>query len=151
MAAYKWLGDYAAEVAKIYERGGDTEGTYRTAIQNMLEAAAKDFAPKVIIQQEPERAGDLGSPDFRVLSEGGGIVGYVECKTPGANLHKLTTKAQIKKYRALSENILLTDSFRWLRLRDGNAVADVRLSENEVTALDFAVAAGHFQFPNRHL
>ena len=129
MATYKWLGDYAAEVAKIYERGGDTEGTYRTAIQNMLEAAAKDFAPKVIIQQEPERAGDLGSPDFRVLSEGGGIVGYVECKTPGANLHKLTTKAQIKKYRALSENILLTDSFRWLHLRDGNAVADVRLSE----------------------
>ena len=151
MAAYKWLGDYAAEVAKIYERGGDTEGTYRTAIQNMLEAAAKDFAPKAVIQQEPERAGDLGSPDFRVLSEGGGIVGYVECKTPGANLHKLTTKAQIKKYRALSENILLTDAFRWLHLRDGNAVADVRLSENEVTALDFAVAAGHFQFPNRHL
>ena len=125
----KWLTDYAAKISKIKEDDKATELSYREPIQAMLREAAKAFGADVGILHEPGRTKDLGSPDFRVSSKGGGIVGYVECKTPGADLQKLTTKAQVQKYRALSENILLTDAFRWLHLRDGNAVADVRLSD----------------------
>ena len=129
MAALKWLSNYAVKIGKIKEKVDATEASYRTSIETMLQEAAKEFGANVDILHEPGRAKDLGSPDFRVSSKGGGIVGYVECKTPGADLHKLTGKKQIQKYRALSENILLTDSFRWLHLRGGNTVADVRLSE----------------------
>ena len=129
MATHKWLTDYAAQIGNIREDNKATELSYREPIQAMLREAAKAFGADVGILHEPGRTKDLGSPDFRVSSKGGGIVGYVECKTPGADLQKLTTKAQVQKYRALSENILLTDAFRWLHLRDGNAVADVRLSD----------------------
>ena len=139
MATHKWLGDYAAEAAKIRERGGDTEASYRPAIKDMLEAAAKEFGVEVDVLHEPARARDLGSPDFRVSSKGGGIVGYVECKAPGANLQKPATKAQVQKYRALSENIVLTDSFHWLHLH-GKNIGNAHLSgkpgkhEREVAA-----------------
>ena len=140
MATHKWLGDYAAEVAKIYERGGETEASYRKPIQDMLEAAAAEFGAEVSILHEPAQAKDIGSPDFRVSSKGGGIVGYVECKAPGANLQKPATKAQVQKYRALSENIFLTDSFRWMLLRGDNIAGSAHLSgkpgkhEREVAA-----------------
>ena len=138
MATLKWLSDYAAKIGGIKDDPDATEGSYRTPIETMLQDAANEFGADVDILQEPGRAKGLGSPDFRVSSKGGGIVGYVECKAPGANLHELTTKTQIQKYRALSENILFTDSFRWLYLRGGDTVADVRLSDRS----DYEAASG---------
>ena len=138
MATLKWLSDYAAKIGGIKDDPDATEGSYRTPIETMLQNAAKEFGADVNILQEPGRAKGLGSPDFRVSSKGGGIVGYVECKAPGADLHELTTNEQIQKYRALSENILLTDSFRWLYLRGGDTVADVSLSDRS----DYEAASG---------
>ncbi len=124
-----WLTTYAADITKTAAVGGATEHSYRTPIEIMLRAASNEFGANVNILQEPGRAKNLGAPDFRVAAADGGVVGYVECKTPGADLQKLTTKAQLQKYRALSENILLTDSWRWLLLRAGKTAAAARLSE----------------------
>ena len=130
MAAAHWLSRYIGDIDDIREAGNATELSYRTPIEQMLQEAAAEFDAKVNIRQEPGRTKSIGAPDFLISAkDGGGVVGYVECKAPGADLQKQTTKAQVEKYRALSENILLTDSFRWLHLREGKTAADVQLAK----------------------
>ena len=127
--AMHWIATYIGGIADIAAADGTTEFSYRTAIDNMLQAAAAEFGVAADILQEPSRVKNSGAPDFRISAKGGGVIGYVECKTPGENLQKLTIKAQLEKYRALSGNILLTDSWHWLLLRDGKKIGHVVLTE----------------------
>ena len=129
MHAMHWIATYTKEITAVAATGNATEFSYRTAIDNMLHAAVTEFGLDARILQEPSRIKNSGAPDFRVSAKGGGVIGYVECKTPGDNLQKLTTKAQLEKYRALSGNILLTDSWHWLLLRDGKKIGHVVLTE----------------------
>jgi len=82
-----------------------TEHTGRGA----LEALLCHFAPKgVRVQHEPKREKDKGAPDFKI-SRPGAILGYVEVKEIGTNLDKVLKSNQIRRYRELSGNILVTD------------------------------------------
>ena len=122
-----WLAQYIVAINGIKDMGNATEASYRTPIQTMLQAAAAEFGAAVNILHEPGRAKKFGSPDFLVSAKGGGVVGYVECKRPGADLDEIAGGEQIRKYRVMSENIMLTDSFRWLHLRDGKICGDIRI------------------------
>ncbi len=93
--------------------GEKTEHTDRDALKALLEAYAQDIAAGILVQHEPKRAGDKGAPDFKI-SHGGMILGYVENKAIGENLTKVLKSDQIKKYRQLSENILVTDYLEWV-------------------------------------
>ncbi len=134
-----WITTYTHSIATIAAGGDATEFSYRTDIENMLKAAAAEFGVVADILQEPSRIKNSGAPDFRISAKGGGVIGYVECKNPGENLSKLLGKAQLEKYRALSDNILLTDSWRWYWLRDGKKIEDAILTEkpNTKTKADF--------------
>ena len=99
-----------------------TELTYRPALDVFLKSAAEDLGKKTLqILHEPRRT-KYGAPDFAVLGNGGAIVGYIECKKPGENLEKLLRGEQLKKYSALSPNILLTDSWRFILMQGGVAI-----------------------------
>lgn len=124
-----WLSKYAAQIAGIEKRRGVTEASYRSPIETMLRDAAGEFSLDVDILHEPEREKNIGAPDFLVSAKSGGVVGYVECKKPNADLVKLAGGKQMQKYRALSENLLLTDSFRWLHLLNGDICRDVRIGK----------------------
>ncbi len=89
-----------------------TEHTDRGALEALLSALA---GPDILVQHEPKRQDDKGSPDFKITIKGA-ILGYVEVKQIGANLDAVLKSEQIKKYSALSKNILLTDylHFIWL-------------------------------------
>ncbi len=102
-----------------------TEHSSRGALKALLD----HFKPaKAIVTHEPKRAQDKGSPDFKV-AQAGQIIGYVENKAVGDNLDAVLKSAQIKKYQALSPNLLITDYLRWVWLKDGKVLADVRLGE----------------------
>ena len=58
----------------------------------------------------------------------------MECKKPGDNLSKSPTKAQLKKYSALSNNILLTDSWNWLLLRGGKSILSATLTKKKLSS-----------------
>lgn len=93
-----------------------TEHTGRTALENFLKTvAAASGDGRVSVQQEPKREKDKGAPDFKI-SRQGMILGYVETKPVGENLDRVLKSAQLKKYRSLSDNILLTDylHFIWI-------------------------------------
>lgn len=89
-----------------------TEHTDRAALEALLAGFGRTG---VVVQHEPRRQDDKGSPDFKITS-GGAVLGYVEVKTIGENLDAVLKSAQIKKYRLLSDNILLTDylHFIWI-------------------------------------
>ena len=111
-----------------------TEFSYRAPLQALFQAAAErlrvdgDIDARLEILHEPKREPGIGAPDFRVAA-GGGAVGYVECKKPGQNLDRLLRREQLEKYRALSENILLTDSRRFVLLRGGAKAAEAVLPD----------------------
>ena len=90
-----------------------TEHTGRSALKSLLNAFAGTFAKGVVVQHEPKRAQGKGAPDFK-LSKTGSILGYVETKGVGENLDAVLKSDQIKKYKTLSGNILLTDYLQWV-------------------------------------
>ncbi len=90
-----------------------TEHTGRAALQELLNAFAGPVEANV--QHEPKRVAEKGAPDFKI-SRQGMVLGYVETKSIGENLDKVLRSGQIKRYRELSDNILLTDylHFIWI-------------------------------------
>jgi hypothetical protein len=92
-----------------------TEHTDRGALQSLLEAIADDAAKGVAVHHEPKRVAEKGAPDFKVTRKGL-ILGYVENKAIGENLDKALKSDQIKRYKELSDNIILTDylHFIWI-------------------------------------
>jgi hypothetical protein len=90
-----------------------TEHTGRAALETLLGQFAEDTGTGVRVQHEPKRDKEKGAPDFKV-SQHGMILGYVEVKEVGTNLDKILKSDQIKRYRELSDNIILTDYLQWI-------------------------------------
>lgn len=91
-----------------------TEHTGRTALETLLNTFARDAAaPGLNVQHEPLREAGKGAPDFKVTRQGR-ILGYVEVKQVGENLDRVLKSDQIKRYRTLSSNIILTDYLEWV-------------------------------------
>ena len=100
--------------------GEHTEHTGRSALEGLLnEFAAEAGAKGTAVQHEPKRVADKGAPDFKIKRQGM-ILGYVEVKEFGTNLDKVLKSDQIKRYKSLSQNIILTDylHFVWIN-KDG--------------------------------
>ena len=95
-----------------------TEHTGRTALENLLHAVAEGADGNITVQQEPKRVADKGAPDFKV-SQPGMILGYVETKPVGENLDQVLKSDQLKRYRSLSDNILLTDYLHFIWISKG--------------------------------
>ena len=109
-------GGFDAYLRKLREIPLDehTEHTGRSALETLLnQFAGEALAPGITIQHEPKREADKGAPDFKIKRQGM-IRGYVEVKEIGSNLDKVLKSDQIKRYRALSDNILLTDYLQWV-------------------------------------
>jgi hypothetical protein len=90
-----------------------TEHTHRSALENLLRAIALTSNKKITIQQEPKREDQFGAPDFKVKCVES-IIGYIENKKLGEDLNKVLKSAQIKKYLAVSNNILITNYTEWI-------------------------------------
>lgn len=93
-----------------------TEHSHRTPLETLLKEIAKSSNPDIKILHEPKREGKFGSPDFKVTYVNS-IVGYVENKKMNDVLDVIRKSAQVKKYKELSDNILLTNyrEFMWVK------------------------------------
>jgi len=96
-----------------------TEHSKRSALENLLKQAAVEYQNndnKIIVLHEPKRKENYGSPDFKIYTASS-IIGYVENKKVTEILDKILKSDQIKKYRELSDNILLTNyiDFVWIK------------------------------------
>lgn len=95
-----------------------TEHSKRFALETLFREVAETVVSKneIKVLHEPKRKDNYGSPDFKIYTESS-IIGYVENKKITENLDKVLKSAQIKKYRELSPNILLTNylDFVWIK------------------------------------
>jgi hypothetical protein len=95
-----------------------TEHTDRPAMQVLLDVFASCAGHDINVQHEPKRVAEKGAPDFKVMKPGT-ILGYVETKAIGENLAKVFKSNQLRRYRELSSNIVLTDYLEWIWIRNG--------------------------------
>jgi len=97
-----------------------TEHSKRFALETILRELASGCAAantnKINVLHEPKRKDNYGSPDFKIYSENS-IIGYVENKKITENLDKILKSEQIKKYRELSQNLIITNyiEFVWIK------------------------------------
>ncbi len=120
-----YFSKYLQEISHIETNGGTTEHSYRTPLENLL----NEFSPAEIkVLQEPSKVSGGGAPDFRITNQGGAIVGYIECKKPGEDIDKAINSEQIKKYRKLSPNIILTDYRKFVLMRNGKSLKKCHLT-----------------------
>lgn len=94
----------------------DKEHTYRTPLENLLNAL-KGESKTIHIKHEPNNDKEgRGAPDF-LITKDSLTLGYIENKRINAPLDEITQSPQIQKYFRLSSNIILTDYLRFCLLR----------------------------------
>ena len=90
----------------------DKEHTYRTPLENLLNAL-KGESKAIHIKHEPNNDKEgRGAPDF-LITKDFLILGYIENKRINEDLNKILQTQQIKKYLDLSLNLILTDYLRF--------------------------------------
>lgn len=130
------INNYLNSIKNMSEK--DKEHTHRSALENLLNeikehtgnnAKAGMFAKIKIVHEPNNDKEGRGAPDFR-FEINSLILGYIENKRVNANLDEIIKSEQIKKYLELSDNIIITDYLRFIRIdKDGNIISEVRLCE----------------------
>ena len=130
------INNYLNSIKNMSEK--DKEHTHRSALENLLNeikehtrnnAKAGMFAKIKIVHEPNNDKEGRGAPDFR-FEINSLILGYIENKRVNANLNEIIKSEQIKKYLELSDNIIITDYLRFIRIdKNGNITSEVRLCE----------------------
>ena len=123
------INNYLNSIKNMSEK--DKEHTHRSALQillNEIKDATGNGRIKIIHEPNNDKEG-RGAPDFR-FEINSLILGYIENKRVNANLDEIIKSEQIKKYLELSDNIIITDYLRFIRIdKNGNITSEVRLCE----------------------
>ena len=123
------VNNYLNSIKNMSEK--DKEHTHRSALQillNEIKDATGNGRVKIVHEPNNDKEG-RGAPDFR-FEINSLILGYIENKRVNANLDEVIKSEQIKKYLELSDNIIITDYLRFIRIdKNGNITSEVRLCE----------------------
>ncbi len=122
--AMKHLNEYINEVSKVKD---ELEHSGRTFLQNLLTEFASTHKINIIHESKRDKKG-RGAPDFKFLFNDTEI-GYLENKKIGENLDEVLKSDQIRKYKTLTDNLILTDYLRWIWIYKTEVIRDVRLCE----------------------
>jgi hypothetical protein len=115
------LHDYLDRIADLERRGEAREESFYPCLLGLFEGYAEHRGRADLqLTQLPRKTQDC-LLDLQVR-RGTGIVGYVEAKRPRANLDLIAESAQVRRYRTVFPNLLLTN-FRELRLYRGKLLA----------------------------
>ena len=118
---------YFKEIHKIYTDGDFREESFYSSFKSLVEECSKLFqiqaeASVLVLPKKTE----AGIPDFRI-GKNGEIVGYVEAKSPDANLREIEGSEQLKRYRNSLPNLILTNFLEFRLYRYGNPIDNVEV------------------------
>ncbi|WP_424947880.1 type ISP restriction/modification enzyme [Candidatus Spongiihabitans sp.] len=114
---------YLKQLDQHYKAGNATEHTYRAALQSLLETTLPDIA----VTNEPKQI-ECGAPDY-VLTRNAIPLGYIEAKDLDKDLNDKAHAAQLRRYTESLGNLIFTNYLEFRLIRDGEAVATVRIAE----------------------
>ena len=123
----KTLASYFKEIHKIYTGGDFREESFYSSLKSLIEECCKLFrieaeASVLILPKKTE----AGIPDFRI-GKNGEIVGYIEAKSPDANLRETEDSQQLKRYRDSLPNLILTNFLQFRLYRNGDLIDNVEV------------------------
>ena len=100
---------YISKVEADYRKGIATEHTYRSSLENLMEALGRGIQ----VSNDPKHI-ECGAPDF-IVEKGKVPLGYVETKDVGVGLDRIEKTDQMRRYLKALNNLILTDylEFRW--------------------------------------
>ncbi|MEW6676115.1 MAG: N-6 DNA methylase, partial [Nitrospirota bacterium] len=114
---------------KIYEistRGDAREESYYTALSELFKEYAKSTVKRSIHITTLPKKTEAGNPDFRVWDGKQHIVGYIEAKPPTTEyLDQIEATEQLKRYRHIFPNLILTNFFEFRLYRNGDLMDKV--------------------------
>jgi hypothetical protein len=111
------IADYLKAIHEMFSSGDAREESYYTILESLIEKMWKinfPHDPRIIII--PKRT-EAGNPDFVIKDDKSRIAGYIEAKAPLKNLDEAENSKQLRRYREVFPNLLLTNflEFRWYR------------------------------------
>jgi len=122
------LQDYLKRITDTTTQGDAREESYYSHLSLLIGAFAEDNGKtKVQITTLPKKT-EAGNPDFRIWDGKQQIVGYIEAKKPGENLDVIENTEQLKRYRSVFPNLILTDFFEFRLYRKGQLIDKVQLA-----------------------
>ena len=94
-----------------------SETSLRTAFENYINEFIEEAKlPTFKVLHEGKRIGNFGVPDFRI-SFNNSMIGYIETKKTDENFDKILKSEQIKKYKELSNNLIITNYFDFILIK----------------------------------
>lgn len=118
---------YFKEIHKIYTGGNFREESFYPSFKGLIEECSQLF-PKQVganVLVLPKKT-EVGIPDF-LIGNNGEIIGYIEAKTPDANLREIEDSEQLERYRDSLPNLILTNFLEFRLYRHGNPIDKVEV------------------------
>ena len=119
------LQDYLKKIADTTSQGDAREESYYGQLYSFLETFADSIGKKKTQITTLPKKTEAGNPDFRVWDGKQQIVGYIEAKKPGENLDVIENSEQLKRYRSVFPNLILTDFYEFRLYRNGQLIDKV--------------------------
>jgi hypothetical protein len=114
--------EYLSQITKTTTQGDAREESYYPALASFFQQTGIGLGKsKTQITTLPKQT-EAGNPDFRIWDGSENIVGYIEAKRPGENLDVIERSNQLKRYRAVFPNLILTDFYEFRLYRNGELV-----------------------------
>ncbi len=117
---------YLKNIYEENERGDAREESFYSVLKNLLKEYSISTGKKNIhITTVPIKT-EAGNPDFRIWDGKQHIIGYIEAKAPTIeNLEQVEVSEQLKRYRNIFPNLILTNFFEFRLYRNGTLVDKV--------------------------
>ncbi len=122
------LQDYLKKIADSTSQGDAREESYYPHLSSFIETFAESIGKtKIQITTLPKKT-EAGNPDFRIWDGKQQIVGYIEAKKPGENLDVIENSEQLKRYRGVFPNLILTDFYEFRLYRNGQLIDKTQIA-----------------------
>ncbi|MBI1768696.1 MAG: N-6 DNA methylase [Bacteroidetes bacterium] len=116
------LSNYLKKVAETTSQGDAREESYYSHLSSFFQTFADSIDRKKIQITTLPKKTEAGNPDFRIWDGQQQIVGYIEAKKPGENLDVIENSEQLKRYRGVFPNLILTDFYEFRLYRNGEII-----------------------------
>ncbi len=116
------LHEYLKKIADTTAQGDAREESYYSHLSSFFQSFAESIDRKKIQITTLPKKTEAGNPDFRIWDGQQQIVGYIEAKKPGENLDVIENSEQLKRYRGVFPNLILTDFYEFRLYRNGQLI-----------------------------
>ena len=117
---------YLKNLADVARQGDAREESFYPALADMLKEVADATGRTHVHVTTLPRPTEGGNPDFRLWNGTDRIIGYVEAKKPTEEqLDSIENSEQLKRYRSMFPNLILTNFLEFRLYRNGERVETV--------------------------